>query len=293
MESTRAILDVSWQEVERFLAGAEGCLLGTLDASGAVVSANPALAQRLGPGAMADALTDPARDRWNRALANLNTSPQQETLEIAFQNGPDTVYQCLVGRHGEGGYWMIAIRADPTLDRRLADLERARAQAERQALTDALTGLANRRQAEIWLGNAFQQAALRSESLACLMADLDQLKTLNDTHGHLAGDRALAAAGAAFRQGVRATDHVARYGGDEFLIVLPQTDLTGARAIARRLQSALAAEAKVLSPLCVTASFGAAALVPSAADPPELLRDRADAALLRAKRTGRNRIEAE
>lgn len=303
MTSNRWIPATAWQALSEFLAGAAGCVLGRLDSLGRVVAANPELAARLAPhssAAFEEHVASSVRGCWQEILARVSQTMLPQTLELAFESQPKETYQCLVGPHDEGGYWLVGVRAADQgnagdeasgLARRLADLERARAEAERQARTDQLTGLANRWQAEIWLKEAAEDASLQRESASCLMLDIDQLKALNDSHGHHVGDRALVAAARAFRQVVRATDHVARYGGDEFLILLPQTNLDGARVLAQRLKSALAEQAAQMAPLRLTASIGVAALVPGSGEQAETLRDRADGALLRAKRAGGDRIE--
>ena len=121
--------------------------------------------------------------------------------------------------------------------------------------------------------------------------DLDRFKALNDRYGHQAGDEALAAVGAVLRSGVRASDFAGRWGGEEFVLLLPDTDGAGAVAVAEKLREAARRRVTVPSvPTGITASFGVAALPEHARDADALLRA-ADRALYAAKQAGRNRVE--
>ena len=121
------------------------------------------------------------------------------------------------------------------------------------------------------------------------MADLDHFKRVNDTYGHAAGDRVLAAFGDLLRQHTRVIDIAARFGGEEFIVLLPNTDLENAISIANRIRESLAACPIESLPDPVTASFGVAEMAPDESGS-GLLR-RADAALYEAKHSGRNRVE--
>ena len=109
------------------------------------------------------------------------------------------------------------------------------------AVTDPLTGLANFRHLAESIDRSIERARVRRESLAVMLLDVDHLKTINDRDGHLAGDRTLRAVGAAIRARLRSADLACRYGGDEFCVLLPETDLTGAGPIAERLREGIAA----------------------------------------------------
>lgn len=162
--------------------------------------------------------------------------------------------------------------------------------AERRAGTDVLTGLPNRRSLQDTL-NMMAAHCIRAEtSLAVLALDLDHFKMVNDTHGHEAGDRLLAAVGSALRTSVRESDFVGRAGGEEFTILLPDTTLAGAHVVAEKVRERIERVEVPSIHQRVTASIGIAALPEQAENATELLR-LADRALYTAKSTGRNRCE--
>jgi two-component system, cell cycle response regulator len=160
-----------------------------------------------------------------------------------------------------------------------------------QALVDGLTGLANRRSCEETLTTELARAERFPSPLAVVVTDLDDFKDVNDRYGHQAGDVVLREFGALLRETVRDIDVAGRWGGEEFLLVLPGTDLEGAAHVAERLRRALAART-VLSadgePIRVTASFGVAAYTQG--QTASALFSAADAALYEAKGTGKNRV---
>ena len=161
---------------------------------------------------------------------------------------------------------------------------------ERQARVDAVTGLANRRRAEEALAVELARAARFGGPVALVLADIDGFKGVNDRYGHPVGDRALRAFGEILRATVREVDLTARWGGEEFVLVLPQTDASGAAVVADRIRRTLARQPVPVpgGAIAVTASFGVAA-APPAASRDELVAA-ADAALYEAKRTGKNRV---
>jgi len=165
------------------------------------------------------------------------------------------------------------------------------------SLHDALTGLYNTRYFWQRLGDERAFAARHDRPLALLIGDIDWFKKVNDAWGHGAGDRVLAGVAQALMRLRRRGDTVARVGGEEFGVILPDTDLTEAVRVAERLREAVAAvrfDAGFRgAPYGVTMSFGAAAVAPGEVGTPEALYERADAAMYAAKRAGRDRVSTE
>lgn len=161
-----------------------------------------------------------------------------------------------------------------------------------RSLTDALTGLPNRRDFNVRLEERMSTWQRRREVFSLLMLDVDHFKKLNDTHGHLAGDKVLTALGAALRGAVRREDVVARYGGEEFAVLLPNTSLEQAMLVAQKVREAVARISVEHDgqEIAITVSGGAASIL--ADERTESLIHRADEALYAAKRAGRNRAFA-
>jgi diguanylate cyclase (GGDEF)-like protein len=163
---------------------------------------------------------------------------------------------------------------------------------ERQALVDELTGLPNRRQCEDRLANELARVDRFGGPLAVVVADLDWFKDVNDRYGHPAGDTVLREFAILLGETVRDVDLAGRWGGEEFILILPGTDLEGGAELAERVRVALAGRIVLAAdgtPTPVTASFGVAA-TPPAKTASELFAA-ADAAMYEAKRTGRNRVQ--
>jgi diguanylate cyclase (GGDEF)-like protein len=162
---------------------------------------------------------------------------------------------------------------------------------ERQALVDGLTGLANRRQAEEALNSELSRAQRFGGPLALVLADLDDFKAVNDRYGHPAGDLVLQQFAELLRVSVRDIDVAARWGGEEFTLLLPGTDAAGAAHVAERIRRAFA-ERTILTPdgsaIRITASFGVAAY--PAANTEAALIAAADTALYDAKRAGKDTV---
>jgi two-component system, cell cycle response regulator len=160
------------------------------------------------------------------------------------------------------------------------------------AITDALTGLYNRRYMETHVGTLVDQAVARGKPLSVLILDIDYFKSINDTHGHDAGDDVLQDFAIRIRKSIRGIDLACRYGGEEFVVVMPETDLAVATMVAERLRRRIASEPfpiqKGARMIEVTISIGIAALGPN--DDAAAVIKRADQALYRAKRDGRNRV---
>jgi two-component system cell cycle response regulator len=161
------------------------------------------------------------------------------------------------------------------------------------AITDALTGLYNRRYMESHLGTLVEQAAARDKPLTVLVLDIDYFKSINDTYGHDAGDDVLREFALRIRKSIRGIDLACRYGGEEFVIVMPETDMSVATMVAERLRRRIATEPFSIQQggraIEVTISVGIAGIA-SPDDRAASILKRADQALYRAKRDGRNRV---
>jgi len=180
------------------------------------------------------------------------------------------------------------------LRRLQAELREKNATLARLSTTDPVTGLRNRRYATEFLSLEVLRAVRYRTPLAVLLLDLDHFKRVNDSHGHRVGDSVLQVVADTLRATLRATDLPGRYGGEEFLVVLPQTDLEGARALAERVRVAIEEtriDVGAAAAISVTISIGLAALDPGAQSAEQLV-ERADAALYDAKDAGRNRVSA-
>jgi len=181
---------------------------------------------------------------------------------------------------------MLALQAAEALVR-----TRLYEHTERLATTDGLTGLLNRRTFNAQLDARLREAQRYRKPLSLLLLDIDHFKRVNDTHGHPAGDAVLRGVAQVVKKQARETDFVARYGGEEIALVLPETDAGGASVIAERIRNAVerARHLTDTGPLQVTLSIGVSTW--PASDPETLLED-ADKALYRAKQAGRNRVES-
>jgi len=164
------------------------------------------------------------------------------------------------------------------------------------AITDALTGLPNRRYMESHLAVLVEQAFSRGKPLALMILDIDHFKLINDTYGHVVGDDILREFAVRIRESIRGIDLACRYGGEEFVIVMPDTDLRYAGMVAERVRGAVASEPftvnKGAERIEVTISVGLTTLEKKSESVADVLR-RADRALYRAKNNGRNRVVAE
>jgi two-component system cell cycle response regulator len=163
------------------------------------------------------------------------------------------------------------------------------------AVTDGLTGLHNRRYLDTHLRTLFARAKVRGRPLTICITDIDRFKLVNDVYGHDAGDEVLKEFAGRIRSTVRGADLACRFGGEEFVVVMPDTPAEVAAAVAERLRGMIEARPFQLrsgeTPLMLTASMGIATLVPGM-DTPEQLLKQADRALYEAKNSGRNRVVA-
>ncbi len=174
-----------------------------------------------------------------------------------------------------------ALLRDVTLEQALLQ------ELERLSITDALTEVFNRRHLDATLGRELGRALETGLPLAVIMLDADHFKKFNDTHGHDQGDRVLQMLGKIMKQTLREYDVPCRYGGEEFVVILPGTDRDGAMHVAERLRLGVAA--MTVDGLTVTISLGVACFPLIVPKSPEALIEAADVALYRSKESGRNR----
>jgi len=162
------------------------------------------------------------------------------------------------------------------------------------SVRDALTGCFNRAHALEVLDAEIRRARRSKLPLSLIMFDLDNFKEINDRHGHLCGDAVLASIGAKMKSELRGSDLKCRYGGDEFMVILPDTPLGGAKQVSENLRVALESHPMTWNTeqVTVTASFGVGVVNPTDQDPLAAVA-RADAALYRAKERGRNDVQVE
>jgi diguanylate cyclase (GGDEF)-like protein len=172
-----------------------------------------------------------------------------------------------------------------------ADIRYGLQHAKLLAETDELTGLFNTRGFAIAANRLFGQAQRYGRPASVLMVDCDNLKTVNDTHGHDAGSRLLRQIANAVQVELRATDVPARYGGDEFIVLLPETPPKGAGDVAERIRNAINARPLAINGQNVFASVSIGiACYPEDGRTLDALAARADRALYQAKQEGRNKV---
>jgi len=183
-----------------------------------------------------------------------------------------------------GSVWLILLLAH-----RITLLEAERTAATELSQHDPLTGLANRRAFDTFLLENFALAKRHRHALSLVLLDVDRFKSYNDAYGHPAGDELLKALGALLASLARATDLVARIGGEEFALVLPETGLGGAQVLAECVRTEI--ERSSLFRRTVTVSVGITAMAPATSSVATLIQD-CDVALYRAKEAGRNQVWA-
>ncbi len=188
----------------------------------------------------------------------------------------------------------VRLRAGKRIVELHAELLRAREAIQHEASRDSLTGLYNRSSILALLQRELARGSRELRPLGVVLLDLDRFKSVNDTYGHVAGDQVLREAGKRLRDSMRSYDAIGRYGGEEFLILLPGCDEEAAVEQAERMRSVLA-EAPVMIgddvAYAMTGSFGVTSVVPEPTTSSEQLIKKADQALYRAKDNGRNRVE--
>jgi len=182
-----------------------------------------------------------------------------------------------------------------SLEAAQTEILRQNGELERLASRDPLTGCLNRRAFYALFDKAFAEERAQGNELCCLMIDIDLFKRVNDELGHAIGDQAIQAVADCLQSGVRLTDMVGRYGGEEFCLMFPQTTLAEATVLAERLRARVSAEAgnrvRMASGMTLTVSVGVSTSAFGARSPLELI-DQADRALYAAKESGRNCVMA-
>jgi diguanylate cyclase (GGDEF)-like protein/PAS domain S-box-containing protein len=231
---------------------------------------------------------DPNRPRIDRLLSEARRTGSVETEGWRVKRDGARLWEntVITALPDEAG----TVRGFVVVSRDITARKRTEDDVKLLATVDPLTGAYNRRQGDALLAAEFARRARDGRDFAVLMLDIDHFKAVNDRFGHEAGDAVLCALVRDGQKALRAVDMLVRWGGEEFLVVLPDTTVDAAMGAAERLRAALA-EMQVVAPgataIRVTASIGVA--VPLTDDPGELLR-RADLALYAAKRGGRNRV---
>jgi len=183
-------------------------------------------------------------------------------------------------------------RLQDALEERERQLLEANERLRYMSQTDALTGLDNRRHLEERIDEMFEHARRLNEPFSCVMCDLDRFKSVNDTYGHQAGDAVLKQFARILRNEVREIDRVGRYGGEEFMLLLPGTVLDAAVTFAERVRKEVEGHTFTFdgTQICRTASFGVSAWPHPRIGNCDVLVRAADDALYVAKETGRNRV---
>ena len=179
---------------------------------------------------------------------------------------------------------------------KIGNLQKSLEEIQKQSVTDALTDINNRKFFDQSITHAMAQAERNNEPLCLIMTDIDHFKQFNDTFGHQTGDQVLRLVAKTIQSTVRDSDIACRYGGEEFIIILPKTHLEGARTLANKIRVAieeteLLKNSKNRSLGKITASFGVSLLQEN--DSETTLIERADLALYAAKRNGRNCVEMQ
>jgi len=219
----------------------------------------------------------------------LTARTQKQDLVAGMESGADDY----ITKPFDAQELKVRLRAGRRILDLQAELVAAREVLREQATHDPLTCLWNRSSIMDILTRELAKAEREASSVGVIMADLDHFKEINDTFGHLAGDAVLSEAAKRMQASMRSYDAVGRYGGDEFLIVLPGSTNSTAVHLAERLRSALSREPVRLaeSSVAFTISLGVSKSIPGEGMSPELVIRAADEALYRSKELGRNRVE--
>jgi len=234
-----------------------------------------------------------------QALSAMRADPRLNDVPVLFLTGRAATQDVVEGlRLGALDYLrkpcepeelLARVRGAMRMKTRQDELHRRNAELSTAAETDSLTGLCNRRALEQRLPEVLEEARRRGQPAAVLVVDIDHFKQVNDSEGHLAGDEALRAVAARLRAGLRDDQTLGRWGGEEFLVLSPDTDQRSGLELAERLRVAVSWEPVAIGEqrtIPISVSVGVAS---GAVDHLHLLRQ-ADAALYVAKTNGRNRV---
>lgn len=261
-----------------------------------------ALQTSLEPGVVLDRFWQQTQERLRLGGMAFKSSQNDD-----FLCGNRGLHQCqyqIAGEEGRLGE-LIFSRSKRFTEEEMAELEELiallvyplRNALQHQALArfslrDPLTGLGNRAALDAALERELQLAQRHHQSLSLLMIDLDHFKQINDRHGHAVGDQVLKSVGSAIQQACRNSDMSFRFGGEEFVVLLSNTDARGAMVIAERLRLQVARLELSLA-IRPTVSIGIGTCTSGACIQADQLFDRADHALYQAKKLGRNRTQGE
>lgn len=283
VRQTQAGLRREQDKLTTIILGANEGIVVT-DGAGAVVLVNPAAESLLGKS---------AREVTEKGFLELFDNPEEmqkwlrqkvsnENIIKVYNNRLFQVYVSKIEDAQGISIGSAALIRDVTEEKRLEE------ELRRLSTTDALTGLYNRRHMDYTLTSEFSRATRMHTPFAVMMCDIDHFKKFNDTYGHEQGDRVLQAVAKAFRDGLRKYDTACRYGGEEFLAILPNTTIEGALSVAERVRHDV--ETMEVDGLKVTISLGVSAYPEIVKNCPEGLIEAADRALYCSKSNGRNRV---